>query len=195
MAAVRSPPMGYTPITFRDVLAYLEGTHPLPARPIILTFDDGYEDTYTLAFPLLQRYGMQAVVFAVADFERRWNFWDPDAEHAPLLSPVQMKEMAAQGIEFGSHTVNHPHLPTVDIQRCRRELVVSRQRLEDLLGESVISFAYPYGEFSPEVRAAVQEAVYAFAVANDTGLPFLADRWAIARAQVFPWTSRWGFWR
>jgi len=186
---------GYTPITFQDVLAYLDGAQALPPRPIILTFDDGYEDTYTLAFPLLQRYGMRAVVFAVADLERRWNFWDPDGERAALLSPAQMREMAAAGIEFGSHTVSHLHLPTAGTRQLHRELVESRQKLEDVLGKPVLSFAYPYGAYSPEVRTAVQEAGYAFAVTNDSGVPFLADRWAIARVQVFPWTNHWGFWK
>ncbi len=186
---------GYTPITFEDLLAYLRGSRPLPSRPIILTFDDGYEDNYTLAFPLLQRYGMRAVIFAVVDLERRWNFWDADGEKAPLLSPGQIREMAAAGIEFGSHTVSHPYLPELEGSLLRQELIASRQRLEDLIGKAVMSFAYPYGAYSSAVRAAVQEAGYAFAVANDAGIPFLKDPWAIARVQVFPWTSGWGFYK
>ncbi len=186
---------GYTPITFEDLLAYLKGSRALPSRPIILTFDDGYEDNYTLAFPLLQRYGMRAVIFVVADLERRWNFWDADGEKAPLLSPGQIREMAATGIEFGSHTVSHPYLPELEGSLLRQELIASRQRLEDLLGKAVMRFAYPYGAYSSAVRAAVQEAGYAFAVANDAGIPFLKDPWAIARVQVFPWTSGWGFYK
>jgi peptidoglycan/xylan/chitin deacetylase (PgdA/CDA1 family)/glycosyltransferase involved in cell wall biosynthesis len=186
---------GYTSITFEDLLAYLKGSRPLPPRPIILTFDDGYEDNYTLAFPLLQRYGMRAVIFAVADLARRWNFWDPDGERAPLLSPAQIREMAAAGIEFGSHTLSHPYLPQMEGARLRQELIGSRQRLEDLLGKAVVSFAYPYGAYSTAVRTAVQEAGYAFAVANDIGVPFLKDPWAIARVQVFPWTGYWGFYK
>ncbi|RMF48577.1 MAG: hypothetical protein D6750_07485, partial [Bacteroidetes bacterium] len=111
--------MGFSPITFRDVLAYLEGQASLPRRPIILTFDDGYEDNYRYAFPLLQRYGMRAVIFGVTDPTRRWNFWDADAAPAPLLTPAQMREMAQYGIEFGAHTVTHPHLPQLPPAQAR----------------------------------------------------------------------------
>lgn len=187
---------GFSTLTFRDVVAYLEGRAAFPSRPLILTFDDGYEDNYSLAFPLLQRYGMRAVIFAVTDFSRRWNFWDPDAAPAPLLTPAQLREMADGGIEFGAHTVTHPHLPRVPLAQARQELEESRKILEDLVGQPVVSFAYPYGELSREVASLVAETGYRFAVTNDRGVLRWADNpWALGRVQVFPWTSAYGLWK
>lgn len=187
---------GYTAITFSEYAAFARGERSLPARPVILTFDDGYEDNYMLAFPLLQRYTMRAVIYLVADWKKRTNFWDHDQPQVPLLQQTQIQEMARAGMEFGSHTLSHPRLPSLSRVQARKELSGSKARIEDLLGTEIFSFAYPYAETSEQTKELVAEAGYRYAVVGDNGPPvFYKDPLQIRRVQVFPWTGAFGFWK
>ena len=187
---------GFETITFRDYDQFLQGQRRLPRRPVILTFDDGYEDNYTIALPLLRNFGCRAAIFAVTDKKRRTNFWDSDEPKAILLSSAQMRELDHSGIEIGSHTVTHPRLTQTSIDVIRQELSESKDSLQQILGAEVISFAYPYGALPPAVKGLVEEAGYKFAVAADSGpIAFYQDFWEIRRTQVFPWTTRTGFWK
>ena len=186
---------GFQTITFRDYARFLRAEAQLPHRPIVLTFDDGYEDNYTVALPLLQKFGCRAVVFAVTD-ERRTNFWDAGKPSATLLSTTELRELDRSGMEIGSHTVTHPNLTLIPRDESRRELQNSKEKLEQLLGSEVVSFAYPYGALSASAKELAEEAGYRFAVAADSGSPiFYHDFFEIRRTQVFPWTSRIGFWK
>jgi peptidoglycan/xylan/chitin deacetylase (PgdA/CDA1 family)/glycosyltransferase involved in cell wall biosynthesis len=187
---------GFETITFRDYDRFLQGQGRLPRRPVILTFDDGYEDNYTIALPLLCNSGCRAVVFAVTDKKRRTNFWDSDEPTTALLTSRQMQELNRSGIEIGSHTVTHPRLIQTSIDVIRQELGKSKDSLQQILGSEVISFAYPYGALQPAVKSLVEEAGYKFAVAADSGpIAFYQDFLEIRRTQVFPWTTRTGFWK
>ncbi len=187
---------GFKTITFRDYDQFLRGKGTLPRKPIILTFDDGYEDNYRIAFPLLQRFGFSAVVYAVTDLDRRTNFWDKDELPAKLMSPPQLSELHRSGIEIGSHTVTHPRLPMVPLENALCEMRNSKDALEQLLGSDVLSFAYPYGALTQDVKECVDEAGYRFAVAADSGpFDFYQDFLEIRRTQVFPWTDLVGFWK
>lgn len=187
---------GYTPITFAQYRNCVMGNSMVPDRPVLLTFDDGYEDNYTVAFPILRDVEFPAVIFLVTDSKRRTNFWDADEPQVPLMSPGQAREMAKYGIEFGSHTVSHRRLPEIRSSAGTKELKDSKSFLEDTLGSKVFSFAYPYGALNPHVKELVREAGYSFAAAADTGpLKFHQDFLEIRRTQVFPWTSSLGFWK
>jgi peptidoglycan/xylan/chitin deacetylase (PgdA/CDA1 family)/glycosyltransferase involved in cell wall biosynthesis len=190
----------FATITFADYAAYLAGEKPLPKRPIILTFDDGYADNYTLALPLLREHGMRAVVFLIGDARITTNVWDAaDAEPTlPLLDQPQIREMAQQGIEFGSHTRSHARLAGLAADRLRAEVAGSKRAIEERVGGGapVLSLCYPYGAVDAEAKAAVAEAGYAFGVASDSGpLKIGGDLYEIRRAQIFPSTTRFGFWK
>jgi peptidoglycan/xylan/chitin deacetylase (PgdA/CDA1 family)/glycosyltransferase involved in cell wall biosynthesis len=187
---------GFEAITFLDYALFLQGKKPLPRRPIILTFDDGYGDNYDVAFPLLQKWGFKAVVYVVTDRERRTNFWDKEEPPASLLTPSQLMELHRSGMEIGSHTVTHARLTEVSADFARNELINSKKNLEEMLGAEVPSFAYPYGSLDARVKEMVEEAGYKFAVAADTGPTALCDDLLeIRRTQVFPWTGTAGFWK
>ncbi len=187
---------GFETITFRDYDRFLQCQGRLPRRPIILTFDDGYEDNYTIALPLLRNFDCSAVIFAVTDKKRRTNFWDSGEPTATLLTSGQMQELNRSGFEIGSHTVTHPRLTQTSVEVIRRELSESKDSLQQILGAEVLSFAYPYGAVEPAIRSLVEEADYKFAVAADSGpLAFYQDFLEIRRTQVFPWTTRTGFWK
>jgi peptidoglycan/xylan/chitin deacetylase (PgdA/CDA1 family)/glycosyltransferase involved in cell wall biosynthesis len=187
---------GFQTITFRDYDRFLRREGTLPKRPIILTFDDGYVDNYQVAFPLLQKFGFKAVIYAVTEAERRTNFWDSDEPSAQLMTTSQMQELHRSGMEIGSHTMSHPHLPMLTPEEARCEIRHSKDYLEQVLGSTVFSFAYPYGELSEGVKNLVEESGYRFAVAADSGpITFYQDFLQIRRTQVFPWTDSIGFWK
>ena len=186
---------GFTSITFREYAQFQRGEHSLPPNPVILTFDDGYEDNYRVAFPIMEEFGCKSVIYLVTD-KRRTNFWVPDDTPTTLMTKPHIREMAKHGHEFGSHTVTHPKLPSIPPALVRRELKSSKHACEETLGNEVISFAYPYGALNDATKQLVGEAGYQFAAAADTGpFVFYKDYLEIRRVQVFPWTSPGGFWK
>ena len=189
---------GMTAATLRDCLAAARGERQLPPWPVILTFDDGYLDNYVNAFPLLQRYGMPAVVFVVAHPALTSNAWDAAAGEpwAPLMDRRQVLEMARAGIEIGSHTLTHPRLTDVDADPLAWELGESKRLLESWLGDPVVSLAYPYGAVDERVKRAAQQAGYELAVATNSGpIHFGADPLEIRRVQILPWSGAFQFWK
>ncbi len=187
---------GFTTITFRQYDEARRQVTDLPHKPVILTFDDGYEDNYRYAFPLLRKYGSTAVIFVTADLKRRTNHWDPDEPQVRLLTVSQMQELSSAGIELGSHSVSHARLTDLSPLRAVKEIARSKEILEQALGSPVLSFAYPYGAVNEEVRRLVEKSGYRYAVAGDQGpLSFYGDFYRIRRTQVFPWTTPLGFWK
>jgi peptidoglycan/xylan/chitin deacetylase (PgdA/CDA1 family) len=164
---------GFTSITFEDYRLHLDHGLALPRFPVVITFDDAYAETYDLAFPLLREFGMKAVVFAVGDRSLMTNVWDV-AEGAPasvLMSDQQLLEMHAAGFEIGSHSLSHRHLASIPADEAWDQISRSRMKLEILLNSTVSTFAYPYGEVTPELKAMVARAGYSFACASYTGPP------------------------
>jgi peptidoglycan/xylan/chitin deacetylase (PgdA/CDA1 family) len=147
----------------------------LPDRAVVLTFDDGYASVIETAWPVLRERGWPATLFAVSGYltsgERfAWDRDEPHDDRHRLSSPAELRAAADQGLDIGSHTVTHPWLPRLDRDEAKRELVDSRQALEDLLGRTVSSLAYPTGGWNPEVRAIAAEAGYRIGITVDRGL-------------------------
>ena len=147
-------------------------------KPIIITFDDGYLDTYTIAFPILQEMGFTATIFLVSNWLGR-----RDCVHAPFVSESQVWEMSQYGIEVGSHTRSHPRLPDLSPEQQHDEILQSRIDLATFLGSPVETFAYPYGKFSPALCDLVEACGYkrAVAVENGDNRPF-----SLRRAEIRP---------
>ncbi|MGH2499982.1 MAG: polysaccharide deacetylase family protein [Candidatus Limnocylindria bacterium] len=126
---------GYTTITTQDLWWTLQTGAPLPARPVILTFDDGHADAYTEVFPRLRAYGMTGTFFVTLNLVGRPGY----------LTLDQVKEMHAGGMDIQSHALDHLSLSTMDAERQRYQLCGSRRILSDWLGKDVRHFAYPGG--------------------------------------------------
>ncbi len=140
-----------------------------PARPIVLTFDDGYADNYEYAWPLLQKYGFTATIFLVTQAIGGANAFDQDVvgPSVPMLSLPQIRRMQESGITFGSHTCTHPtRLADLEERTLQVELLDSRLMLQDLLQISFCPFAYPHSKLDARVEAAVQHAGYEIACAG-----------------------------
>lgn len=158
---------GYTPLLFSELDEIRTGARPLPRRPVLVTFDDGYANNYEEAFPVLRALGVKANIFLVYETLDRHNAWhDPGTEPwLRMLTWKQVREMLAGGLlEFGSHTMRHRNLASIPIEEADWEMRESRLRLEAKLGRPVLAFAYPYGAgaYAPPVRAAALRAGYRF---------------------------------
>jgi peptidoglycan/xylan/chitin deacetylase (PgdA/CDA1 family) len=140
----------------------------VPEKAVIITFDDGYQDNYSEAFPVLKKYGFKAMFFLVSDTIGIINKWhDPATEpHQKMLSLEQIREMQAAGMEFGSHTLSHLNLNALNIEAANIQITKSKPVLEEVLGKPVDIFAYPYGAgaYNPRVKQLVKPAGYKLAV-------------------------------
>jgi peptidoglycan/xylan/chitin deacetylase (PgdA/CDA1 family) len=135
------------------------------ARGLVgITFDDGYASVLENAVPELLRRGFTATVFVVSDRVGGINDWDAGTPW-PLLSWSQVGELAAAGLEIGSHGASHIRLAGADAGTLRAEVGGSRERLSRLADAEVRGFAYPYGDMDALVRGAVRDAGYDYACA------------------------------
>jgi peptidoglycan/xylan/chitin deacetylase (PgdA/CDA1 family) len=163
---------GHVSISVAELFNAFHYDLPLPSKPVILVFDDGYADIYELAFPLLRDRGFGATVAAITGA----------MDHSGYLTWDQAREMSAAGIEFVSHTVSHGNLATASRDEARSELADSRRSLEENLGRPIQFFVYPYGEpftsGSPEARemvlALLRESGYAGALTTSSGPPYIS---------------------
>jgi peptidoglycan/xylan/chitin deacetylase (PgdA/CDA1 family) len=185
---------GYTPVTIQNMVAFLQNRKNPPRHPIVITFDDGYEDNYTYAYPILKRYSFPAAVFLVTDYIGKKNNWD--SGNLSLLNEAQIEEMHLGGITFGSHTASHIDMVQSDLAKIKDELEISRKKIEFLTSSSDISFCYPYTRYNEQARQLVQDLGYSCAFAGDQGQSQQhTDLFDILRIQVFPSTSLFGFWK
>lgn len=187
---------GYTTVTFNDYRLFLEGELDLPKKPVIITFDDGYLETYDIAFPILRDYGMKAVLFVVGDVSYETSSWEDDPQNVrPLFSRNQLLEMHAAGFEIGSHTLTHVKGTEKDPRTFRNEVSRSRILLEIVINAPVLTFAYPYGSVNEERKAIVADAGYRFACGSYSGpAVFGDDHYEIRRVKVLDSRNVFVFW-
>jgi peptidoglycan/xylan/chitin deacetylase (PgdA/CDA1 family) len=130
-----------------------------------LTFDDGYHDLLEYARPILQAHGFGATAFVIAGRMGGDNAWDALGPRKPLLTASQVREVAAAGLEIGSHGLRHIDLQHVTGLALAREQRYSREILQDVTGTPVGGFCYPYGFLTDRVVGGVQEAGYDYGCA------------------------------
>lgn len=163
---------GYSPVSFGDWLAYRRRERALPPRPFIVTFDDGYQDFATNAWPVLKRLGVGATVFLVAARTGQTNVWDAAEPQTPLLDATAIRALEAEGVEFGGHGYTHVALARVSPNEAREELTRCHGALTGLLGSPPRVFAYPYSNQNATVRRLAREAGFECAVRGKGRLNF-----------------------
>ncbi len=184
----------YNPVSLQNLSACLNDQKNLPPRSVAITFDDGYEDNYTYAFPILKKYGFPSTIFLVTDHIKGKNVWD--SGKTALLNREQIEEMQLGGVNFGSHTANHVDLSKEKEESARRELKKSYDALVEITQRTDIPFCYPYTRYTDDAKRWVKEAGYNCAVAGDRGkLNQSEDLFDLWRVQVFPSTGLFGFWK
>lgn len=150
----------YITITINELYDHLINNQPIPEKSIVITFDDGYMNNYTEAFPLLKERNMKATIFCVGN----------SLDGSYYLSKDSIKEMSDYGIDIESHTVNHMHLDTLNYDEQLSEMKNSKDILENITGKNVTAIAYPFGDFNDDSIKAAKEAGYKLAFTTHLGL-------------------------
>lgn len=167
----------YNAISPDQLMAYLKYGKQLPDKPIMITFDDGYLDNYTNAYPIMKKYGFTATIFIVTnlvDNDPRFITWD------------QVREMQKNGIVFGSHTVNHKSLTSLTKEQIMDELTQSRDEITRQLGKPPKYFAYPTGTYNSGIEDMVRAVGYKAAFTIQYGqVGADSDLYALERIPIF----------
>lgn len=153
---------GYHPITMQELYDYVTKGAPLPEKPVCITFDDGYLDSYTIVYPLMKEYGFPWTLFLITDdVGKPYNrmTWD------------QLKEMAnSHAVTIASHTLSHPKLHNLATRAEKeKEIVDANKALKYQLGIDNVWLAYPYGDYDDEVIDICKKAGIKMAVTTDAG--------------------------
>lgn len=168
---------GYTGVSFDELQAYVLRGEPLPEKPVVITFDDGYRSNYTLAYPILQKYNMKAVIFVIGVSFGKDHYKDTDYAITPHFGAAEAAEMTASGlISIQSHTYDmHQWLPyetgsavrenilplpgegeEAYVQTLTEDFTRSRAQLESATGQPVDVLAYPAGQYSTLAQVTLQ---------------------------------------
>jgi peptidoglycan/xylan/chitin deacetylase (PgdA/CDA1 family) len=156
----------YQVVSADAVLAHLATGDPLPTRAVLLTFDDGYRDVFTNAYPILKRHGYPATLFVSSDFIGTNRVFPHDVRLArfdnAVINWAELRELS-DTFEIGAHACSHRALTAMDLAEARREICESKAVIEDRLGHRVRLFAYPKGgplDFNGALRHLVIDAGY-----------------------------------
>lgn len=169
---------GYQTVTGAE---WLERRKPLPAKPVMLTFDDAYADLETTALPTMQRYGFTGVIFAITGRMGLPTPWDG----LPTMSHAQLLQCAQKGMEIGAHTRTHPDLSVTEADKLKDEIAGSREDLEKA-GLRALCFAYPFGRYNEAARKAA-EGVFPLVFGGHEGRnTVLTDPLEMRRTMVLP---------
>jgi peptidoglycan/xylan/chitin deacetylase (PgdA/CDA1 family) len=167
---------GYTSISPDDLLYHLARQTPLPEKPILITFDDGYRDNYTNAFPILQKYGFHGTFSLVTD--------PIDFNDDRYLTWAQVQEMHQAGMDFGAHTRRHLDLRQRSLEFLEDEVLTSKQKIEAQLNVPITFFVYPAGRYDARTLSAVREWFW-LAVTTQYGASHrYAERYELSRIRI-----------
>jgi len=175
---------GYSVISTEELDGFLAFRRAIPKKAMVINLDDGYRSTYDIAYPILKKYGFTATLFIYTSFigaSRNALSWD------------QLKTMKADGFEVGSHSVNHVDLSKKMagesekeyLARVKKEILLSKQILDDRLNQNTQYIAFPYGEFNPALLKLCEETGYrvGFSV-KAGGNPFFMEPLTLKRDQI-----------
>jgi peptidoglycan/xylan/chitin deacetylase (PgdA/CDA1 family) len=164
---------GYVAVSLEAFSAWLSGERGLPKGALLVTFDDGFMGVHDHAAPILAAQGWPATMFLVSGLVGGRDEWSlrehPEGKTYPLMGWPEVRALGEAGWDFGSHSVSHGDLTTLDDDALTSQLQVSRQAIAEALGKPVSAMAYPYGRHDDRVCAAAQAAGYSLAFSTRSG--------------------------
>lgn len=173
---------GYTTVSLVDVMDNLVNGKALPPKPVVLTFDDGYQDNYLKAYPVLSQRGLRATFFLITQLIGGDDY----------LTWEQAKEMAQNPLVIiGDHTLSHRPVTNITVKEVENEIVSAKSILEENLGIRVNTFAYPYGNHNGLAEKILKDHGFAAAVTSSRGLSCAKLPYELPRIRVgnFPLSS------
>jgi peptidoglycan/xylan/chitin deacetylase (PgdA/CDA1 family) len=173
---------GYQPITFID---FYSGN--ISQKPIIITFDDGYESVYHNAFSILKRFNFTAVVFIITNFIGELNGWDANIGGIKFrhLNKNQIKVLSDNGIEIGSHGATHRSFPFLKKEIVKDELVTSQLYIQNITKKRILTLAYPFGNQNFAIQKLAKETGYKFGCINLWGSKTKKNNYCLKRLPVY----------
>lgn len=161
--------MGYRGVSMSDIEPYLSGEQQ--GKVVGLTFDDGYQNNFRYALPILKKQGFTATCYGVSGMMGATNSWDSHLgiAESPLMTQDEWRMWRNAGMDIGSHTRTHSDLRKLGIEEAKNEIAGSKLELENVLDCEVRHFCYPYGWFEPNHVAMVEDAGYVTATSTQRG--------------------------
>ena len=150
----------YTALTVDELYSYMQTGKIVPKKPIVITFDDGYKDNYTTAYPILKEFGLKATVFVIT------NTIDTDKNY---MTSNEIKSMDSNNIRIESHTTVHEQLDKISYSDNVKTMTASKAKLEKILGRNINYLAYPYGTYNDNIIKAAKESGYKLAFSTQYG--------------------------
>jgi len=178
---------GYETISLERLGSFIQGQDTLPKKPVIITFDDGYQSVWDHAKPVLDQSGFTATVFLVAQAIGKQNIWDlqKSIPILPCMDKATCQRLLDDGWEVGSHGLNHYALPELASKALNEELTGSKNALEQLFNCQVTAFCYPHGAWNKRIQEHVKRAGYQVACATSAKSASVTDDpWALRRVKV-----------
>ncbi|WP_330303484.1 MULTISPECIES: polysaccharide deacetylase family protein [unclassified Streptomyces] len=177
---------GFTPVDTARLATSWRSGGPLPARPVLITFDDGYEGVHRHGLPALAKHGFASTLFVSTGWIK--GAYDTGGGLDTMLDWDQVRELAEAQVEIGGHSHTHPQLDQLPDDTLWFELLRCKEIIADELGARPVSFAFPYGYSSRRVRRTVREAGFAQSLAVGNGLarrrqgPYALQRVTVRRS-------------
>jgi peptidoglycan/xylan/chitin deacetylase (PgdA/CDA1 family) len=168
--------------------AHVREKRELPEKAVAITFDDGYENFYDSAYPVLREFGYTATVFVVSGYcglNNRWKGqWDgvPDMH---LMNWEQIEELSENGIDFGSHSAHHPDLSRLPAEAVQMEIIESKKMIEERTGKEVPVFCYPYGKYTVKTKSLVSNHYHAACSTEMDVVSAESDLYSLPRVDMY----------
>src|SRR5688572_22301865 len=177
---------GFVFYTASELIDYFKQHGVFPENGIAVTFDDGWQDNYANAFPVLKQFGIKATVFIIPSVIGETSAKAAAKGEGPRahLSRDEILEMARSGIEFGSHSLNHRWLPKLKAGEVKLEVEEAKKQIEQLTQKPCLTFAYPAGYFSDEAKEVIRAAGHTAAFTTIYGPTDPIDVYALNRTEV-----------
>lgn len=178
----------YDVVSLNQIVDLIKGGRPFGNRKAAITFDDGYQNFYDQAHPLLKKWGFPVTVFVIprlCGLYSRWKGQVKGASDLRLMGLDELKQLADEGIEFGAHTLTHPKLTAIAPSRAVQEIVDSKAELEQHISREVRFFAYPFGAFNRQIKDVVRKTFPGACSASMGFANFRSDPYALPRVDMY----------
>jgi peptidoglycan/xylan/chitin deacetylase (PgdA/CDA1 family) len=182
---------GYKGLSIRDLQPYLRGDKS--GKVVGITFDDGFRNVHSNALPILNLFDFTATSYIVSRQIGGFNKWDAPVgiPYSACMSKSQLLEWARYGHEIGAHTLDHVHLTAIPLAEARRQVIDVRHELEDIVGDPVQAFSYPYGDVSTQIQHLAEEAGYTSATTTRRARAHMNDNMMLLPRRIVRRTDGW----
>jgi peptidoglycan/xylan/chitin deacetylase (PgdA/CDA1 family) len=177
----------YQTVSLDDLLECQRKGLRLPQKSFALTFDDGFKDFLTLAYPALKRCSYTATIFLIT------NKINESYQNKQFLSWDEIYTLRKEGFSFGAHTCSHPLLTSLSLEEARYEIEESKRIIEEKLNSPVRFFSYPYGQFNLEIQNLVRKANFTGAVVTPHGPGIENGPFSLKRVGINSMNPMWVF--